>query len=260
MRTRTSSFLVTWTATTTAAVALLVGSEAEPAKANADPRPDAAAVETKPSDAASPPAAPARQSGLKKADPQTKFSFGVDEVAKMYQSGVETDVILNYIQSSNVPYHPSADEVVRLHDLGVPSQIITTLIRHGAQVQQQAASAYAQSQQKTTDEAKAASAYVNTYPQTVYSPPPPALTYTYPYPSYVDTAWPLYSSYYYYPRYCYSSPFYFRFGYPGYGRFGSYGGFRSYPRFGFGGHFGFGAHVGFGHVGGFHGIHAGRHR
>ncbi|PYM11818.1 MAG: hypothetical protein DME18_12940 [Verrucomicrobia bacterium] len=99
---------------------------------------------------------------------------------------------------------------------------------------------------------------MNTYPATVYSPP--ALTYTYPYPSYVDTAWPVYSSYYYYPRYCYSSPFYFRFGYPGYGRFGSYGGFRSYPRFGFGGHFGFGAHVGFGHVGGFHGIHAGRHR
>src|SRR5437867_4351668 len=167
MKTRTSSLLVTWTATMIAA--LLFGAEAEPAKANADPSPDAAAVETKPSDAASPQAAPARQSGLKKADPQTKFSFGVDEVAKMYQSGVETDVILNYIQSSNVPYHPSADEVVRLHDLGVPSQIITTLIRHGAQVQQQAASAYAQSQQKTAADGKAASAYVNNYSATVYS-------------------------------------------------------------------------------------------
>src|SRR5438105_7659849 len=174
----------------------------------------------------------------------------------MQQSGVEADVILNYIENSSVPYHLGAEEIVRLHELGVPSPIVTALIRHGAKVQQEAATAYAQNQQKATEAAQAASATASPYSAPVYSPPPPTVTYNYAYPQYVYTGYP---AYYSYPGYYYSSPFYFSFSYPGYRHFYSAGCFRGYPCFGFGGHFGFGGRIGAGHVGFGGGFHNGRH-
>src|SRR6266480_3945301 len=159
MKTQTISFLVTLAATT-----LLV-----------------AAPETKQSDTANPPIAPGQPAAVTQAAQQPKFSFGVDDVTKMYQRGVETDVILNYIESSSVPYHPNAEEIVRLHDLGMPSQIITTLIRHGAKVQREANAAYQQQTQQQA--AAAANAVASSYPSSVAQPPPVA---TYTYPTYVD--------------------------------------------------------------------------
>ena len=254
MKKRPSSFLVTLALMTFAT--LLIAARGEPAKTNTDASPDATVNQTQPSAATQSAAAPSpKTNGIKKAAQPARLSFGVGEVVKMYQGGVETEVVLNYIENSSVPYHLSAEEVVHLHDIGVPSPIITTLIRHGAKVQQQANAASALIQQKATEEAKAAAASYNLYSPAVYAPPAPAVTYTYAYPTYVNT-YPayVYPSYYSYPRYCYSSPFYFSFGYPGYRHFYSHGGFRSFPRFGFGGHIGSG-HVGF--RGGFHG---GRHR
>jgi len=245
MKKQPSTFRVTLALMTFAA--LLIGARSEPAKTNTDASQDTAVTQTQPSAAPS-----SKTNGTKQAAQPARLSFGVDEVVKMYQGGVETDVVLNYIENSSVPYHLSAEEVVQLHSLGVPSPIITTMIRHGAKVQQQAIAASAQIQQKATEEAKAASAYVNPYSPTVYAPPAPVVTYNYTYPEYVYAGYPAY--YYSYPRYCYTSPFYFSFGFPRYGHFYSHGGFRSFPRSGFGGHIGFG-HVGFG--GGFHG---GRHR
>src|SRR5689334_10684366 len=146
----------------------VVGVRSEPVRASNDA---GAAAEANTPDAGASSTSQGQQAGMKMAAPTPKFSFGVDEIAKMSQGGVETDVILNYIENSNVPYHPNADEVVRLHDLGVPPQVITTLIRHGAKVQQQAAAAYAQNQQRTTEEAKAAAATGNTYSAPVYTAP-----------------------------------------------------------------------------------------
>src|SRR5437879_5827584 len=251
MKKQPSTFCVTLALMTFAT--LLFCARSEPLKTNTDSS-DVVVNPTQPP-AANEPATPSPKSnGTKKAAQPARLSFGVDEVVKMYQGGVETDVVLNYIENSSVPYHLSAEEVVQLHDLGVPSPIITTMIRHGAKVQQQAAVASAQIQQKATEEAKAASAFFNPYSPAVYAAPAPVVNYTYAYPTYVNTAYPVYgypsyySSYYSYPRYCYSSPFYFSFSYPGYRHF--YGGFRSFPRFGFGGHVGFGGgHVGFGRVG-----------
>ena len=248
MKKRPSTFCVTLALMTF--TTLLIDAKSEPIKTNTDSAPDATLNQNQPPAATEPAATPSpKTNGIKKADQPARLSFGVEEVVKMYQGGVETDVVLNYIENSSVPYHLSAEEVVHLHDIGVPSPIITTLIRHGAKVQQQANAASALIQQKATEEAKAASAYVNPYPPAVYAQPTPVVTYNYTYPQYVYAGYP---SYYSYPGYCYTSPFYFSFGYPGYRHF--YGGFRSFPRFGFGGHVGFGR-VGFG--GGFHG---GRHR
>ena len=240
MKKRPSIFCVTLALLTFTTAVL--GARSEPANAVSGKGEDNPA---QPAAAGEPAAEPsAKANGMKKAAQPARLSFGVEEVVKMHQNGVEPDVILNYIENSSVPYHLSAEEVVRLHDIGVPSPVITTLIRHGAKVQQQAAAASAQIQQKAVEEAKAASANFNPYSPTVYVPPP--VTYTYSYPTYVNTAYPAYyyPSYYYsyprysYPRYCYSSPFYFRYSYPAYRSCYSYGGFRHYPHFGFGARFG----------------------
>jgi len=253
MKKRSSIFCVTLALLTSTST--LFGARSEPANTGSGTD-----SPTQPSAGTEPAAEPsAKTNGIKKGAQPSRLSFGVDEVVKMYQGGVETDVVLNYIENSSVPYHLSAEEVVQLHNFGVPSPIITTMIRHGAKVQQQAAVASAQMQQKATEEAKAASAYANPYSPTVYAPTAPAVDYTYAYPAYVNTAYPAYyypgyyPSYYSYPRYCYS-PFYFSFGYPGYRHFYTHVGFRSYPRFGFG------AHIGSGHVGFGGGFHNGRHR
>ena len=164
---------------------LLIAARSEPAKTNTDSN-EVSASPTPPLVATEPAAAPLpKTNGMKKAAPSARLSFGVDEVVKMYQGGVEADVIVNYIENSSVPYHLNAEEVVHLHGMGVPSQIITTMIRHGAQVQQQANAASAVIQQKATEEAKAASASFNPY--SYYVPPAPAVSYTYAYPSYVNT-------------------------------------------------------------------------
>ncbi len=242
MKKRASSFFVILAVMTGATA--LSGLETAPAKAGTD---SSLKVALNTANQAEPAAEPAQRDASKKAAP-AKLSFGVDEVAKMYQNGVENDVILNYIDNSSVPYHLNADEIVQLHEMKVPSPIITALIRRGAQVQQQAATVNAQNQQRTTEEAKAASAYANTYSTSVYSPPP--VSYSYPtyvstYPAYGYPAYSYYPSYSYYSGYCYS-PFYFRFGYyPGYRHFYPYHsypyhyrGFASYPHVGVGARFG----------------------
>jgi hypothetical protein len=246
MKKRPSTFCVTLALMTVAT--LLIAARSEPVKTNIESGPDVAVNPTQPPAATDPAAAPtAKSNGIKKAAQPARLSFGVDEVVKMHQGSVEADVILNYIENSSVPYHLSAEEVVHLHEIGVPSQIITTLIRHGAKVQQQANAASAVIQQKAIEEAKAASASFNPYSPTVYVQPAPAVTYTYP--TYVNTypayAYPrYYPSYYSYPRYCYSSPFYYRYGYSGYRPFCSYGSFGNYPRFGFSARFGHSPRIG----------------
>src|SRR5438132_10041324 len=184
---RSSTFCVTLALMTFAT--LLFGARSEPANTVSG---DGADNPTQPAAATEP---SAKTNGIKKAAQPARLSFGVDEVVKMHQGGVEADVIMNYIENSSVPYHLSAEEVVRLHDIGVPSPIITTLIRHGAKVQQQAAAASAQIQQNATEEAKAASAYVNPYPPAVYAQPTPVVTYNYTYPQYVYAGYPSYYSY-----------------------------------------------------------------
>jgi hypothetical protein len=246
MKSRKFSLLVTLSLITES---LFIGVRSQAAKINGDPNPGAVVNETKQSDTAKPPIAPVQPTAVTQAAQPTKFSFGINEVAKMYQRGVETDVIVNYIEGSRVPYHPSAEEIVRLHDLGVPSQIITTLIRHGAKVQREANAAFQQSLQQPV---AAANAAASAYPSSV-AQPPPVVTYTYP--TYVNNPYPVYV----YPGYSYSycAPFSFYWSsYPRYhGLYASRGYHPGFYRYGFGGHFGFGGRGGF--AGGFHG---GRHR
>jgi hypothetical protein len=83
--------------------------------------------------------APAKTGDTKKEVKSAKLSFGLDDVVKMVQSGVAPDVILTYIDNSTVAYYATAEDVVQLHEAGVPSQITAALIRHGGKLRAQQA-------------------------------------------------------------------------------------------------------------------------
>jgi hypothetical protein len=63
----------------------------------------------------------------------------VKEVEKLAQAGADPSVVNAYIQSWPTPYSVTADDVLRLNAAGVPSDILTTLIRHGADLAAQSA-------------------------------------------------------------------------------------------------------------------------
>jgi len=128
----------------------------------------------------------------------------------MVQSGVAPDVIAAYIDNSTVPYYATADDVVHLHELGVPPAVTAELIRHGGKLR---------AQQKANQEALAQQqAATPNYPAaTTYSPPAPqatSVTYNYAYPAYSYPVYP--ASSYDYPSYSYAAypSFYFSYGRP----------------------------------------------
>jgi hypothetical protein len=140
-----------------------------------------------------------------------KLSFGLDDVLKMVQSGVATDVILTYIENSTVAYYTTAEDIVQLHELGVPPQITAAMIRHGGKLRAEQAKAA-----KAVAVAPAAT-YTSASSQAMQPAP---VTYNYSYSAYpyypaYSYAYPAYS-YYTYPSFyfSYSSPFYFRHYYP----------------------------------------------
>jgi hypothetical protein len=165
------------------------------------------------------PAAPTAAAPATAPAPAPALAYGVGEVVKMYQGGINKDVIVNYINNTVLPFHLTADNIIYLQSLGVPQEITKTLIQRDGQLQQQAAQQYYQQQAVAAAAAAqngAATALPGQYPPGQYPPgqvppsqpvevvtpstPPPAVTYvgtdypyTYPYPYYYD-AWPYYYS------------------------------------------------------------------
>jgi hypothetical protein len=166
------------------------------------------------------------------------------EIAKMTEAGVDEKAILSYVEGLP-PMRVKADDVIYLHEKGVPSTIITALLQH-------AAAASAAQQQAATAAAAAAPAQAAQYaqpaqpaaptpvyiqqPEPVYVSPPPVV-YTVPSYSYYAGCYP------YYSRPYYSRPYFsvgFSTGFP------FHHGFHSFP------------HQGFHHSGG--GFHVYHHR
>lgn len=168
----------------------------------------------------------------------TELSYGIDEIVKMIDAGVDTATIEAYIQSSPTAYNPSAEDVIQLHERGVPSPIITALIRHGKALREK----FAQSQSVSPAQPQQPppANYGNSQPaQPTYVPAPVRETYYYTYPNY---SYPVYYPYYPSYSYVYASPLYYNY---------SFGGRRFYPFVGSGYGRSFGR-VGW-HGGGFHG-------
>jgi hypothetical protein len=55
------------------------------------------------------------------------------DVAKLADAGIENEVILAFIDNCGI-FSLDADQIVKLHETGVPSQLVTAMIQHDADV------------------------------------------------------------------------------------------------------------------------------
>jgi hypothetical protein len=62
---------------------------------------------------------------------------GVSEVVKMYQGGVEKEVILDYIGNTGLSCHLNADAILYLKSLGAPPEIARAMIQRDGVLRQQ---------------------------------------------------------------------------------------------------------------------------
>jgi hypothetical protein len=68
-----------------------------------------------------------RKPGLK-----AKHSPGVDDILRMMQAGVSTEVIRTYIENSPTHYSLNPDEIIGLKKQGVPDELTTAMVKRGA--------------------------------------------------------------------------------------------------------------------------------
>lgn len=211
---------------------------------------------TQPSDSAS--AVPAS------ATPQ--FSGRINDVVSLSKSGVDPSIVLAFIKNSPGPFEPSADEIIKLRDMGVSTPVLTAMLQRGAEVRDQAHAAAMSAAPDANTSPAQAPVITETPPNTPsgsdgsdYAAQQPGSTvtyvggdssYPYPYPNYYYSGY--YASPFFYPFPCWFGGVFFA-----HGCFFPHGGF---VHDGFHVHDG-GFHGGDGH-GGFHagvsgGFHAG---
>ena len=181
------------------------------------------------------PAANDPATGLAKSRLAPPYSGTVGEVVKLAQSGVDESVVLAYVKNSPQAFNPGADEIIRLRDAGISSQVLTAMLQRGGELRQQAVAAAAAAPQpmppmqppstagyategapqayptySAPDEsAPASTVYYLSSGYPTYSYP---YSYSYYYPGYSYVYGGYYYPYYYYP-YCYY-PYYSRYCYP----------------------------------------------
>jgi hypothetical protein len=86
--------------------------------------------------AANPPAERPAAAGEIKLPPNIKPSSPLAEIVKLAQSGVDNEVMLTYITNSGHTFGLGADEIVYLNDLGLPSEVITSIMEHDKAMKQ----------------------------------------------------------------------------------------------------------------------------
>jgi hypothetical protein len=179
---------------------------------------------------------PDRSSTPQTAAPASKAI--VPELEKMIEAATDAEVQISFIQNWTQPYALTADDILRLHDLGAEKDVLTALIRRSTELQAQARAAATVSatnrpgtvypELATTNTQATVYPYVSRYP---------ANTYSYLYPSYLA-----YPSVPYYSYRYWSPPYYsFHYGWP----------YRSYG-YGWGGGYPWAYHYGWRHPGYLH--------
>ncbi len=189
------------------------------------------------------------------------LSSGLQEILKMHEAGVDKSVILAFVQSASVAYHPSANEVIYLRDEGVSTEIISAMLKRGGDLRDRAAELQREElRTRQIEQPPPAPAPAEpVQPQSTATAAPQTTRVVYASPPVYNTYPPYRYNYVTYPSYSYARPWY-RYSYAGYRPYYwpsiSFG-YRSscYPRFGLS--------VGFG---GYHGAwrfsgggHGGRH-
>jgi hypothetical protein len=163
------------------------------------------------------------------------LSMGLADVIKLQQAGVEESVLLAFVQSANVAYHPSAKEVIYLREQGLTQNVIAAMLRRGGELRDRAADVEREERFRALPPQQAPAPASNAppnagtpegYPQTqptAVAPPEAAYStegyaespaYSYSYASYPAYPYAGYGSW----RYC-GYPYY---GYPYYGYYGCY--------------------------------------
>jgi hypothetical protein len=124
--------------------------------------------------------------------------YGAGEVVKMYQAGINKDIIVSYINSTALPYHLSADGIIYLRSLGLPQEVTQSLIQRDGQLQQQAMQQYSYQQQMAAATATANGVAAQS-PAQVVTPTTPAPSVMViggsDYPYNYDYGYPYYSGY-----------------------------------------------------------------
>ena len=70
-------------------------------------------------------------------------SEGVDEVIRLQNGGVGQRVMMAYVENSATAYDPSAAEIQKMEDAGVPASVIVAMIDHGKALRKEAVPASA---------------------------------------------------------------------------------------------------------------------
>jgi hypothetical protein len=148
------------------------------------------------------------------------ISAPLREIVQMFDSGINPTVIQAYVESSSIAYQPNGDEIIYLHEHGIPSSIISAMIQRGASLREQTAAA--QSEAAAQADAPAAA--------NASTSPPPS-----PVPNPAEVVSPTYDSSSS-PTYVYASPGYVYGAYPNYGYVYSTPYFYSRPAIAFGGY------------------------
>lgn len=100
------------------------------------------------------------------------------DVVKLVQGGVSEDVLMAYITNSPSYFNMGSAEILYLHDLGVPTNIITTLIAQDATPQAFAAKKAAQSAKPLPPGVALTTPATNVYPPSTVQVPAPAVEAT----------------------------------------------------------------------------------
>ncbi len=148
------------------------------------------------------------------------ISAPLREIVQMFDSGINPTVIQAYVESSSIAYQPNGDEIIYLHEHGIPSSIISAMIQRGASLREQTAAAQAEAVAQADAPA----------PANASTPPPPS-----PVPNPAEIVSPTYDSASS-PTYIYASPGYAYGAYPSYGFVYSTPYFYSRPCAAFGGY------------------------
>lgn len=170
----------------------------------------------------------------------------VADVEKMLQAGTGHEVIEAFIKNWSVRYQIGAEQILRLHDIGAPTDVLTALIRRSAELEAKAAvptpSPVITTPSLVTTNPPAIGEGTNTAPLVVYPYPyyplytysslySPPLFYRYPYWS-SPYSFSFYSGWGGYRPYYWGSYWGYRpwsgrsYYYPGYDRWGRYPGFQ----------------------------------
>jgi len=95
------------------------------------------------------------------------LSYGANEIIKMYQGGVKSDVLFSYIETASLSYQLSSKEILYLSQIGIPSEVVTAMIRHDHQTAVAQADARQQQQPETASQAPQPSTTPVVYSQPV---------------------------------------------------------------------------------------------